>query len=120
MEKTSYLIKRFNQTVMMEHPDSHIIECYGYLASERLLLVKILDNALYAYENVSPVIFRQMQLAASKGKFFLREIRDYYNFRRMGPNEYKIGLSQTVTEPVANTLSPVWPEFQTQVPDCWL
>lgn len=120
MKTSQYLFPTFDATVTMQHPDSHILECYGYLQAEKLLFIKIIDNGLYAYENVSPYIFQQMQSAVSKGKFFLREIRDYYQYRRVSVSKYLVLENESAMVTPGIVAMPAIHELSINRPDCWL
>lgn len=120
METSQYYFPAVETTVTMQHPESHIIECYGYLSEERLLFIKIIDNELYSYENVSSHIFQQMQLSASKGKFFMREIRDYYQYDRIPASMYKVLEEINGVIAPDRIAMPAIHEFNIKRPDCWL
>lgn len=120
MKTSQYFFPNFDVTVTMQHPDSHILECYGYLQAEKLLFIEIIDNGLYAYENVSPYIFQQMQSAVSKGKFFLREIRDFYQYRRVPVSKYRVLEERAIVAESSQMGMPAIHEFNINRPDCWL
>ena len=47
------------------------------------MLVQFRNKTVYKYTGVPPGLHRQLMQAQSKGKFFLREIRDRYNDERV-------------------------------------
>ncbi|HEY4030391.1 MAG TPA: KTSC domain-containing protein [Caulobacteraceae bacterium] len=47
------------------------------------LFVTFVDGDLYAYLDVEPQTYADMQKAASKGRFFAYRVRNNYRYRKM-------------------------------------
>ena len=50
------------------------------------LFVTFIDGDLYAYLDVEPQIYADMQRATSKGRFFAYRVRNRYPYRKMPLN----------------------------------
>lgn len=64
-----------------ERVDSSNIYSIGW--EDNILEVEFRSGAVYEYEDVSEQVFDDFRDAESKGKFFWRNIRFAYNYRRI-------------------------------------
>ena len=62
---------------------STAIQTFSYDEQSRTLFVTFVDGDLYAYLDVEPRIFTEMQTSASKGRFFAYKIRNRYRYRKL-------------------------------------
>jgi hypothetical protein len=61
--------------------DSTNLASAGYDRDSRVLEIEFRSGAIYRYHAVQPEIFENLMRAASKGRYFVREIRGKYEFR---------------------------------------
>lgn len=118
-------INEGGRVIKMAPVDSHIIQCFGYHQPTKELYVKIVETStLYVYEDVSPAIFSSMCLAPSVGKFFLREVRDFYQYHTHRVIEYRFmdnlpAVDLPEKKKPGAKLAPIH-TFEMNRPDCWL
>ena len=62
---------------------STAIRRFTYDEESRTLFVTFIDGDLYAYLDVEPQIYADMQQAPSKGRFFAYRVRNRYRYRKM-------------------------------------
>ena len=62
---------------------STAIRRFSYDDESRTLFVTFVDGDLYAYLDVEPQIYADMQQASSKGRFFAYRVRNRYRYRQM-------------------------------------
>jgi hypothetical protein len=55
-----------------------------YDLTKEELIITFKNNAQYLYEGVSPETFKELISADSVGKYFDKEIKGKYNFKRLG------------------------------------
>jgi hypothetical protein len=67
----------------VEVTSSTIREVKYDLAKEELIIT-FKNNAQYLYEGVPPEVFKGLISADSVGKYFDKEIKGKYNFKRLG------------------------------------
>lgn len=60
--------------------DSTNLASAGYDRDSRVLEIEFKSGAVYRYLAVPPEVFENLLRAASKGRFFVREIRGKYEF----------------------------------------
>ena len=63
--------------------DSRNISSYAYSPVRSVLTIEFKSGATWEYENVPDKIFEEMKTADSKGSFFSRRVKGYYNGRRI-------------------------------------
>jgi hypothetical protein len=63
--------------------DSTNLASAGYDHDARVLEIEFKSGAVYRYLAVPPAVFEELMRAASKGRFFSREIRGKYEFQRV-------------------------------------
>ena len=68
---------------------SSVIRDYDYDDARRVLEITFVSGRVYAYRDVPPEVSEEFQMARSKGEFFNRHIRDFFEFsevtdRRVG------------------------------------
>jgi hypothetical protein len=72
---------------------SSAIRTFSYDDVSHTLFVTFVDGDLYAYLNVEPKIYGEMQAAPSKGRFFAYKVRNRYRCRKLPhPNDRHPGL----------------------------
>ncbi|KJY38188.1 MULTISPECIES: KTSC domain-containing protein [unclassified Streptomyces] len=64
--------------------DSSALRSVGYDAAQRVLELEFVRGGRYAYLAVPRRVHRELMAAESHGRYFLREIRDRYEVRRLG------------------------------------
>lgn len=64
--------------------DSTSLAEVAYLADRQSLWVRFKNEQLYLYKEVDAATFEDLLAAHSKGRFFSREVRDNYEFERIG------------------------------------
>lgn len=64
----------------MQMVDSSAMEAVGYDRAAGELLVQFVGGELYAYLDVDEYVFQELLLADSKGSYFNREIKPWYQF----------------------------------------
>ena len=62
---------------------STAIRRFSYDDVSQTLFVTFIDGDLYAYLDVEPQIYADMQRARSKGRFFAYRVRNRYRHRKM-------------------------------------
>ena len=62
---------------------STAIRRFSYDDQSRTLFVTFIDGDLYAYLDVEPRTYADMDQATSKGRFFANRVRDRYRYRKM-------------------------------------
>ncbi len=55
-----------------------------YDLTKEELIITFKNNVQYLYEGVSPEVFKELISADSVGKYFDKEIKGKYNFKRLG------------------------------------
>lgn len=63
--------------------DSTNLASAGYDRDARVLEIEFRSGVIYRYLAVQPEVFENLMSAASKGRFFVREIRGKYQFQRV-------------------------------------
>ncbi|MFC5665924.1 KTSC domain-containing protein [Kitasatospora misakiensis] len=63
--------------------DSSALRSVGYDAAHRMLELEFTCGGLYAYRSVPGRVHRELVAADSLGRYFAREIRDRYPYRRL-------------------------------------
>jgi len=64
----------------VETPDSSSIARFCYDERSRVLIVEFKHGRVYNYYDVPQGVFEQMIIARSKGRFFLENIREEYDY----------------------------------------
>jgi hypothetical protein len=68
----------------LHNVDSSAIRKIGYDSKKRQLFVEFKDSGeVYEYSNVSHEIYDDFVTADSKGRYFMRYVRDRYPYRRV-------------------------------------
>ena len=62
---------------------STAVRRFSYDEVSHTLFVTFVDGDLYAYLDVEPQIYAEMQRAPSKGRFFAYKVRNRYRCRKM-------------------------------------
>ncbi|MDR3497408.1 MAG: KTSC domain-containing protein [Ancalomicrobiaceae bacterium] len=62
---------------------STAIRQFSYDEESHTLFVTFIDGDLYAYLDVEPQIYADMQRAPSKGRFFAYRVRNRYGHRKL-------------------------------------
>ncbi|MFE7562128.1 KTSC domain-containing protein [Kitasatospora sp. NPDC057500] len=63
--------------------DSSALRSVGYDAARRVLELEFTAGGVYAYLAVPGRVHRELMAAGSHGRYFVREIRDRYDWRRL-------------------------------------
>ncbi|MBI4675300.1 MAG: KTSC domain-containing protein [Chloroflexi bacterium] len=61
-----------------------MIHAVGYDPQKRILEIAFNSGRTYQYLDVPPEVYKGLMKASSKGQYFLANIRDMYETRRMG------------------------------------
>ncbi|MFJ3787691.1 KTSC domain-containing protein [Kitasatospora sp. NPDC090091] len=64
--------------------DSSVLRSVGYDAARRVLELEFTGGRLYVYRAVPGRVHRELMAAESHGRYFVREIRGRYPYRRLG------------------------------------
>ncbi|MQS13341.1 KTSC domain-containing protein [Streptomyces kaniharaensis] len=64
--------------------DSSALRSVGYDRPARLLELEFRSGGLYEYAAVPARVHRELMAAESHGRYFVREIRGRYAYRRLG------------------------------------
>ncbi|WP_395295333.1 KTSC domain-containing protein [Kitasatospora hibisci] len=64
--------------------DSSALRSVGYDAARRVLEVEFAGGCVYAYDSVPGRVHGELMAAESHGRYFVREIRGRYPYRRLG------------------------------------
>jgi hypothetical protein len=67
----------------MKPVESSWVAAIGYEESAREVHVALIDGAAYAYESVSPDVWRLFLAADSKGTFVNEVLKPHYGVRRL-------------------------------------
>lgn len=62
---------------------SDVIKDFRYDAQSRTLFVTFQSGELYAYGGVEPETYAAMRRSISRGRFFMRRIRDRYAYGKV-------------------------------------
>ena len=62
---------------------SEVIRDFRYDEQTRTLFVTFQSGDLYAYDGVEPQVYAAMRRAISRGRFFMKHIRDRYAYGRV-------------------------------------
>ncbi len=81
---------------------SQVIRDATYDDRSRTLFINFVSGELYAYLAVEPETWAQLRAAPSRGRYFARNIRTRYRYRRMGPG----GEGAAAPRPPAGPVSP--------------
>ena len=68
-------------SVIMQKVNSSAIEKIGYQNNE--LFIKFITGKMYIYNGVPTNIYNKFINAESKGKFFINNIKDRYNYQKV-------------------------------------
>jgi hypothetical protein len=71
-----------NEIEMYPVSSSNIAEV-GYDSQNETVLVRFLNNSLYAYSGVSEVTFEELRTAASVGSYINRNFKNVYPYERI-------------------------------------
>jgi hypothetical protein len=71
--------------LQVEHPDSTAVSGFAYDPERRELYIRYRDGDPYTYLAVPRAAFREMNKAASIGKFVNEVIKPNYRFRKGAP-----------------------------------
>ena len=71
-----------NEIEMYPVSSSNVAEV-GYDNQNETVLVRFLDNTLYAYKGVNEVTFDELKTAASVGSFLNRNFKNVYPYERV-------------------------------------
>ncbi|WP_406201702.1 KTSC domain-containing protein [Kitasatospora sp. NBC_01560] len=63
--------------------DSSALRSVGYDAALRVLELEFTGGRVYAYEAVPGRVHRELMAAESHGRYFVREVRGRYAYRRL-------------------------------------
>ncbi|MFD0278014.1 KTSC domain-containing protein [Kitasatospora sp. NPDC127111] len=64
--------------------DSSALRSVGYDAALLLLELEFVHGGVYVYDAVPGRVHRELMAAESHGRYFVREIRGRYAYRRLG------------------------------------
>jgi hypothetical protein len=67
----------------VETPDSSSIARFCYEERKHVLVVEFKHGAAYNYYDVPQRVFEQMIAAPSKGRFFLKNVREEYDYTQV-------------------------------------
>ena len=67
----------------MPHVESSAVSDVDYDPSTRRLLVRFVSGAAYVYSGVPAAVSRAFLAAESKGRYFVRKVRDRYPYTRI-------------------------------------
>ena len=67
----------------MPHVESSAVSEVDYDPATRRLLVRFVSGAAYAYSGVPAAVSRAFLAADSKGRYFVRKVRDRYPYKRI-------------------------------------
>ena len=70
-------------TIKMQDIISSYFKKIGYDNKERILQIEFNNGEIYQYFKVPVFLYEQLQRADSKGKFFIKKIRDNFNYKRI-------------------------------------
>ena len=63
---------------------SSVIAAFYYDKKSLVLKVVFLSGLIYDYKNVPEEVYQRMKAAESKGTFLNAEIKDHYDFEKIG------------------------------------
>lgn len=69
--------------VAMEKVESSMIDQMGYNKESKELMVQFVNGGIYSYKDVPEKVFEGLKKAESKGKYFLKKIKDKHEFERV-------------------------------------
>ena len=73
-----------NDNINLFEVNSSIINSIGYILKNKELIIKMNNsNILYIYDHVPVDVYGNFLVSESKGKFFIKEIRNKYDFRKI-------------------------------------
>ena len=55
----------------------------GYNSQNEIVLVRFLNNTLYAYKGVNEIVFEELKTAPSVGSYINRNFRNVYPYERV-------------------------------------
>jgi hypothetical protein len=67
-----------------EAVESTRVKSVGYKASRKILEIEFQSEEVYQYLDVPGIVYEGFCQARSKGQYFNSEIRDTYEFERLG------------------------------------
>jgi hypothetical protein len=67
------------------HVRSSVIDTVAYSRKKGLLEIGFTNGLRYRYRGVPDVVYEELMTAPSRGKYFLRKIRDAYPAERVSP-----------------------------------
>ncbi|PYP84952.1 MAG: KTSC domain-containing protein [Blastocatellia bacterium AA13] len=67
----------------IESPESSSIVRFCYDGRKEILRVEFQNGGVYNYYDVPDSVFKQMSQASSKGKFFMDNVREEYDYMRV-------------------------------------
>jgi len=70
--------KETKKVVAMEKVESSMISQVGYDKENKQLMVQFLNGGIYSYDQVEEKVYKKLIEAESKGKYFLKKIKDKY------------------------------------------
>lgn len=73
---------RQEKTKCIETPKSSSIARFCYDAANQVLVIQFTHGRVYNYYDVPETVFKEMISASSKGRFFLENIREEYDYTR--------------------------------------
>jgi hypothetical protein len=71
-----------NEIEMYPVSSSNVSEV-GYDTQNEIVLVRFLNNTLYAYKGVSETIFEELKIAASIGSYLNKNFKNVYPYERI-------------------------------------
>ena len=69
--------------------ESSMLASIGYDPATRTLEVEFHSSGVYQYYDVEPEIFAGLMAAPSHGQYFLGNVRDVYQYAKMGRRRYR-------------------------------
>lgn len=67
----------------VDTPGSSMINGFGYDTEREVLTVEFKKGARYEYTDVPYSVYEDIKQAESTGRFFLREIKDHYDYVKL-------------------------------------
>lgn len=71
-----------NNIEMYQVSSSNVAEV-GYDTQNETVLIRFLNNALYAYKEVNEITFEELKTAQSVGSYFNRNFKNVYSYEKV-------------------------------------
>jgi hypothetical protein len=66
-----------------ENLESSLLKSAGYDAATKILEIEFLRGGIYQYFDAPEEVYADFQSAESKGRFFLRQIKDKFDYKKV-------------------------------------